>query len=94
VYGAVSLSISETILLDRPLPTLSSDRHDVYEPIKLELMPFDPLGKHNIPGFIMFCNVSKPFDFALIRPFRSAAFDLNQNDLEQITALERCLRLR
>ncbi len=65
-----------------------------YEPIEFELISFDPLGKHNIPGVVIFCNVSEPFDFALIRPFRSAAFDLNQNDLEKVATLERCLGLR
>src|SRR5688500_14385188 len=71
------LRFNETVLPDRPLPRLSSDQHDSLQAIKLELIPFNPFSRHNIPGFIMFCNVSKPFDFALIRPLRPAAFDLD-----------------
>ena len=25
----------------------------VYKPIEFELIPFDPLGEHNIPGFVI-----------------------------------------
>ena len=41
----------------------------------------------------MFCNVSEPFDLALIPPLRSATLDLNENDLEKIASLERWLGL-
>jgi hypothetical protein len=41
------------------------------------MTPFDPLGQHNIPGFVIFCNISKSFDFGFIWEFRATALDLN-----------------
>jgi hypothetical protein len=49
----------------------------VYEPVEFDMTPFDPLGQHNIPGFVIFCNISKSFDFGFIWEFRATALDLN-----------------